>query len=179
VVSSAPVKLLWEAAQRLATRGLRVGLITNDQAPELVDTVFLSRSGCKVKEVNWSCLCRNFNGLIDVLSALRSETSADVLIAEAVGSCTDLSATIIQPLKARLPHDLEISPLSVLVDPLRLIDILNGGTSGLHPSAAYIFRKQIEEADVIVVNKADLLIPTGASDTYALRALGPDWHRIL
>ncbi len=37
--------LLWEAARRLGAAGQAVGLITNDQAPDLVDTAFLSRSG--------------------------------------------------------------------------------------------------------------------------------------
>ena len=34
--------LLWEAAKQLSSRGLKVGLITNDQAPDLVDTSLLS-----------------------------------------------------------------------------------------------------------------------------------------
>ena len=46
--------LLWEAAQRLAGRGRRVGLVTNDQAPELVDTAWLSRAGVRVAEVSGS-----------------------------------------------------------------------------------------------------------------------------
>ncbi len=49
------------------------------------------------------------------------------------------------------------SPSSVLIDPKRLESILNGGNSGLPPSAAYIIRKQLDEADIIVINKADLL----------------------
>ena len=149
--------LLWEAAQRLAKRGLRVGLITNDQAPALVDTAFLSRGGVNVAEVNGSCFCCNFQGLLDAMSKVRTAAEADVLIAEPVGSCTDLSATIVQPLKARFGRKLVISPLSVLADPMRLADILGGGTSGLHPSAAYIFRKQLEEADIAVISKTDLL----------------------
>lgn len=149
--------LLWEAAQKLAGRGLRVGLITNDQAPELVDTLLLSRGDFKVTEVDGSCFCCNFNGLIDSMSKVREEANADVLIAEPVGSCTDLSATIVQPLKDRFQLDLVIAPLSVMADPVRLADILDGGTAGLHPSAAYIFRKQIEEADIVVISKTDLL----------------------
>ncbi|VAW19688.1 Metal chaperone, involved in Zn homeostasis [hydrothermal vent metagenome] len=153
--------LLWEAAQRLARRGQRVGLITNDQAPELVDTAFLSRGDVKVAEVSGSCFCCNFQGLIDAMSNVSTEAGADVLIAEPVGSCTDLSATIVQPLKDLLGRELVVAPLSVLADPVRLTDILDGGTAGLHPSAAYIFRKQIEEADIIVVSKTDLLPLTG------------------
>jgi hypothetical protein len=34
--------------------------------------------------------------------------------------------------------------------PVSLADILDGGTAGLHPSAAYIFRKQIEEAEAVL-----------------------------
>ena len=46
--------LLWEAAKYLTDKGLNVGLITNDQAPELVDTVLLSQNGLKVAEVRVS-----------------------------------------------------------------------------------------------------------------------------
>jgi G3E family GTPase len=49
--------------------------------------------------------------------------------------------------------------LSVLADPIRLNDILNGETAGLHPSAAYIFRKQLEESDLILISKSDRVSP--------------------
>lgn len=50
-----------------------------------------------------------------------------------------------------------ISPLSVMADPARLTNILDGGNAGLHASAAYIFRKQLEESDIILINKTDTL----------------------
>jgi len=151
--------LLWEAARRITESGKRTELITNDQAPELVDTALLSRNDVKVAEVSGSCFCCNFNGLIEALKNVRDEANADVIIAEPVGSCTDLSATIIQPLKQNLRGELIVSPLSVLADPFRLNHILNGGTAGLHPSAAYIFRKQLEESDIILITKSDLISP--------------------
>ena len=86
-----------------------------------------------------------------------NERRDNMKIAEPVGSCTDLSATIMQPLKENFDDKLDISPLTVLVDPERLKAMLEGGTSGLHASAAYIVEKQLEEADIIVITKTDLL----------------------
>lgn len=154
-LGSGKTTLLWEAAQKLMQTGKRVGLITNDQAPELVDTAILSRNEVQVAEVNGSCFCCNFSGLIDATRKLKKEADADVIIAEPVGSCTDLSATIVQPLKENLRGELLISPLTVLADPTRLADVLNGGNAGLHPSAAYIFKKQLEESDLILISKSD------------------------
>jgi Ni2+-binding GTPase involved in maturation of urease and hydrogenase len=74
--------LLWEAAQRLMKQGLNVGLITNDQAPELVDSVLLSKHGLKVSEVSGSCFCCNFNGLTAAIQQLRTEAATDIIIAE-------------------------------------------------------------------------------------------------
>jgi len=134
-------------------------LITNDQASELVDTAFLEHTGTAVSEVSGSCFCCNFSGFTDAIAHLNEKKNIDVIIAEPVGSCTDLSATILQPLKQKFEKELSVAPLSVLIDPQRLSDILGGGTSGLHPSAVYILRKQLEEADTIVINKTDLLTP--------------------
>ena len=152
--------LLWEAAQRIMKGGKRIGLITNDQAPELVDTAMLLHNDVKVAEVSGSCFCCNFEGLIKAMKQVHEAAKADVIIAEPVGSCTDLSATILQPLKENMQGmkgELEVSPLSVMADPVRLADITDGGTAGLHASAAYIFRKQLEESDIILVSKADTL----------------------
>jgi G3E family GTPase len=149
--------LLWEAARRLTAKGLRVGLITNDQAPGLVDTVLLSQQGLTVAEVSGSCFCCNFNGLMDAIGKVNGQAVADVIMAEPVGSCTDLSATIMQPLKQNRKAPLSVAPLSVLADPSRLLPILDGKTAGLHADAAYIYRKQLEESDTILVTKTDTL----------------------
>ena len=149
--------LLWTAAKILVARGKRVGLITNDQAPDLVDTGLLSRQGLSVGEVAGSCFCCNFRGLLRAAGKLRNETRADVLLAEPVGSCTDLSGAILQPLKERFREEFIPTPLSVLADPERTSRVLDGKRCGMHRSTAYIIRKQFEEADRILINKIDLL----------------------
>ncbi|MGB2824941.1 MAG: MIP family channel protein [Phycisphaerae bacterium] len=160
--------LLWEAARRLIAKGGRVGLITNDQAPDLVDTGLLARRGLEVREVAGSCFCCNFHGLIHAARDLSNGVQADILIAEPVGSCTDLSATILQPLKDRFADEFVLCPLSVLADPARLTEAMTGEVAAMHPSAGYIFRKQLEEADVIVVNKVDLLDASVRGELQAL-----------
>jgi len=149
--------LLFEVATKLVKQGKRIGLITNDQAPELVDTTLLEHAVEIIKEVSGACVCCNFAGFTEAIFDLIKNHQAEVIIAEPVGSCTDLSATVLQPLKDHFGKDFVVAPLTVLVDPQRLSDILDGRDSGLHPSAVYIIEKQIEEADIIAISKADLL----------------------
>ena len=147
--------LIWRVAERLMAQGKGVGLITNDQAPELVDSELLRRQNLAVSEVAGSCFCCNFNGLTDAVKQVSK--GAEYVFAEPVGSCADLSATILQPLKKYWNTTLIVSPLTVLADPGRLASILRGEQAGLHEDAAYIYRKQLEEADIIVVTKSDTL----------------------
>ena len=53
--------------------------------------------------------------------------------------------------------------LTALVDPHRLEVALNAAPGDLHPDAAYIVRKQLEEADLVLVNKTEALTATETS----------------
>lgn len=170
--------LLGEVACKLSQMGRKVGLITNDQASELVDTVFLEHTDTAVSEVSGSCFCCNFQGFTDAIAYINEKKAMDVIIAEPVGSCTDLSATILQPLKEKFAESLSIAPLSVLVDPEQLADILDGRMSGLHMSAVYILRKQLEEADLIVINKTDLLSPEAVTTLKKRTAEEWPWAKV-
>ena len=161
-LGSGKTTLLAEAARQLAAEGQAVGLITNDQAPELVDTRLLSRVGQGVSEVAGSCFCCNFDGFVDAVKSLISR-GADMIIAEPVGSCTDLSATILNPIKHFHP-EWNLAPLTVLVDPHRLFEVLGKASSQVHPDALYIMKLQMEEADRILVNKSDTLAGTAKSE---------------
>jgi G3E family GTPase len=147
-----------KVAERLQKDGLRVGLITNDQSIGLVDTAMANARHLPVEEITGGCFCCKFNSLLDAARNLSTETRPDVFLAEPVGSCTDLKATVSYPLRQLYGANYSVAPLSVLVDPVRAMRIL-----GLMPGknfsekVSYIYLKQLEEADVIVINKADLL----------------------
>jgi Ni2+-binding GTPase involved in maturation of urease and hydrogenase len=162
--------LLSQAAKRFKRDGKRVGMITNDQAKELVDTGVLSGEGFEVQEVAGGCFCCRFRCFVSVADGIIQETDAEVLLAEPVGSCTDLSATVLQPLKEYYGQRYDVAPFTVLADPARLREALGdpGSAAGSFPSEVlYIFRKQLEEADVIAINKSDTL---SAGEAEQLRA---------
>src|SRR5256885_871381 len=85
--------LLLQSARRLTERGYRVGLVTNDQGKDLVDTTLLSQENFPVTEVAGSCFCCAFPDLLQALSQLQDAVQPDVVLAEPVGSCTDLVST--------------------------------------------------------------------------------------
>ncbi|MDY0170392.1 MAG: GTP-binding protein [Thermoguttaceae bacterium] len=151
--------LIQAATEKLAAQGKRVGIVTNDQAANLVDTATLARPGLPIQEVSGGCFCCHFDDLVGAMDRLVEADAPDVLIGEPVGSCTDLSATVLQPMKQLLADRYEAAPFSVLVDATRLQDALGKGDGHRFPkNVIYIYRKQLEEADVIVLNKADLLL---------------------
>ncbi len=163
--------LLARAAERLSARGLRVGLITNDQAANLVDTEVLRESGQDVKEVAGACFCCAFNKLLYACDNLINLHHPDVIIGEPVGSCTDLSATVLQPMKKYCADRFTLAPYSVLVDPDKLQESLESGeTSDIPQAVLYIYRKQLQEADLIVLNKVDRLSPAQLADILGVLA---------
>jgi G3E family GTPase len=147
-------------AKHLSAQGQRVGLITNDQAGGLVDTRVLRSQGFATEEIAGGCFCCRFNSLVQAAGNLTETTKPEVFIAEPVGSCTDLVATVTYPLRRLYGEDFSIAPLSVLVDPVRARRVLGLESGGSFSSkVTYIFEKQLEEADIIVISKQELLTP--------------------
>lgn len=166
--------LIQRFARYLDDRGTRVGLITNDQGAGLVDSAIGRSNHFPVEEISGGCFCCRFNSLIDAATSLTAANRPDVFLAEPVGSCTDLVATVSLPLQKIYGGDYRVAPLSVLVDPIRAGQIL-GIAEGrkFSENVLYIYRKQLEEAEFIVVNKLDLLDEEKRGDLVA--ALGREF----
>jgi len=160
----------------LRDRGLRVGLITNDQGQNLVDTTMLRSQGFATEEIPGGCFCCRFNSLVEAARKLTTEMRPDVFIAEPVGSCTDLVATVTYPLRRLYGDGFTVAPVSVLVDPVRALRVFGVEKGGsFSEKVIYIYNKQIEEADLIVISKCDAIDGTRLGvvrDTLAARFPG-------
>ena len=147
-------------AEYLDRKGRRVGLITNDQSVGLVDTTMVATRGFPVEEITGGCFCCRFTSLTDAADRLTRDARPDVFLAEPVGSCTDLRASVSYPLQRMYGDAFVVAPLSVLVDPIRALRVL-----GVEPGASfsgkvhYLYHKQLEEAAILVINKCDVVEP--------------------
>jgi G3E family GTPase len=145
-------------AARLTGQGVRVGLITNDQGRNLVDTAMLRSQGFATEEIPGGCFCCRFNSLVEAAHKLTEQSRPEVFIAEPVGSCTDLVATVTYPLRRLYGGDFTVAPVSVLVDPIRALRVFGLEKGGsFSEKVLYIYNKQLEEADLVVISKCDLL----------------------
>lgn len=145
-------------ARRLTDQGVRVGLITNDQGRNLVDTTMLRSQGFATEEIPGGCFCCRFNSLVDASLRLTQSMRPEVFVAEPVGSCTDLVATVTYPLRRLYGESFTVAPVSVLVDPIRALRVFGLEQGGsFSEKVLYIYLKQIEEADWVVISKCDLL----------------------
>jgi hypothetical protein len=143
--------LLLTAAQELERRGLRSAIILNDQGEALVDTNYTALHGIQSAEVTGGCFCCRFSDLVHAMDALHAH-APDVIFAEPVGSCTDISATILRPLREYSEH-YQLAPFTVLVDPARANILLRENAD---PNLSFLFRNQLQEADLVCFTKSDL-----------------------
>lgn len=140
----------------LVKQGYKVGLITNDQANDLVDTKMLKSRGFDTEEIAGGCFCCRFSSLTQAAENLTKSSEPDVFLAEPVGSCTDLVATVTYPLRRMYGEQYHLTPFSVLVDPVRasrIFGVIEG--KKFSEKVEYIYKKQLQEAHAIVINKSD------------------------
>lgn len=175
-----------KAIEHLKEVGLTAVYITNDQGQGLVDTALGRVNGVMVGEVIRGCFCCRFNELLETVMRLITEHRPNVVFAEAVGSCTDLIATVVRPLKRHYGERLDISPYTVMVDPCRFNELkgTKGSSTPMRTNhkggeIPYLFAKQIEEAQIVALNKIELLSPRQLTQVQEeLKCFAPEAHLV-
>lgn len=161
------------AAGLLLERGIKPGVVTNDQGQIQVDQAFLGRTAPAVS-VGGGCFCCRYDDLDARLAELDSAHHPELVFCESVGSCADLVATVLRPL-LELRHA-AVTGLTVFVDGRLLWRRRTGRPLPFNDDVIYIFDKQLEEASQVLVNKADLLSPAQRDELAA--AMSPNWQLV-
>lgn len=154
-LGSGKTTLMTNLARMYMKEGKSVAIITNDQGEVLVDTQYAKELGIQTSEVLKGCFCCKFPDFIDSARKLVDSVRPDIIMAEPVGSCTDLLATVVAPLKFRFPEEFNVAPLMILLDATRISD----GMEEEGSLGAYLRKHQVQEAEIIVLSKTDLVAP--------------------
>jgi Ni2+-binding GTPase involved in maturation of urease and hydrogenase len=141
----------------LSDKGITTSVITNDQGDYLVDSRFIQYSEIPFAEVTGGCFCCNYNQLDTQISNLKNKYNPSVIFAEFVGSCTDLVATVLKPLTTYRKVEDEQVTFSTVVDSQLFLAYIEGKELPFTLETRYIWEKQIEEAEVLIINKIDLI----------------------
>ena len=141
------------ASLELIKHHRKVGIITNDQGEQQVDSLFVQSLQIPTGQVQNGCFCCNYDQLNEHIDDLIVSYDPELIFAESVGSCTDLVATIAKPLAIYRP-EIEII-IVVFADASLLLALLQDRASFINEDVRYIYQKQLEDADMVVINKVD------------------------
>lgn len=145
--------LITNMAKSLIESGKKVAIIMNDQGTDLVDSQYSCNQGLDTCDVQGGCFCCRFPDFMHDAKGLIKKADPDIIIAEPVGSCTDLLATVIGPLKVVYADSFTVAPLIIVLDSSRAL------SEGLSSESlrGYLRHHQIEEAEYVILSKADLV----------------------
>ena len=147
-------------------RGQKTAVIVNEFGEVGVDGDILRGDNVDVVELNSGCLCCTLRGsLMLAVEELRRKSRVERVIVEATGVAQP--AELLDTLADSGAGQLEIGPLVTVVDAFKFPKLLT--------MLGDFYADQIENADVIIVNKVDLVEPAQLREvTRQLRALNPD-----
>ncbi|HSV42288.1 MAG TPA: GTP-binding protein [Methanomassiliicoccales archaeon] len=145
-------------AKRLKeTHGKSVAVITNDQGDALVDTEYMKNAGLDVREVLGGCFCSHFDEFVKSARSLVNMQRPDIIVAEPIGTSTNILSSVVLPLREMYPDEFEVAPLFIVLDGSRA-DMAwkkadNFGLGG----GKIIPAHQVHEAEVLLLSKSDLI----------------------
>lgn len=143
-----------QACKELIAAGKKLCVITNDQGINIVDSRLFGYMQVPQKQVGNGCFCCNYDELDNKLKELTDAYQPDIIFAESVGTCTDIVATVMKPL---IQFNAAQVSISTIADARLLYMMAIGHKQVFEDDVEYILYKQLEEAEIIVLNKTDLL----------------------
>lgn len=138
------------------TGGAKAWMISNDLGGKgLADYRYSAASGCAARELTGKCICYQTENLADTLRGL-FDGGAELVISDIPGFGVGALEHVYHTLRRDYPDAWELAPFTVITERRRLLQLMGAGGT-LPEEMDYILRAQLREADLIVLNKCDLL----------------------
>ena len=136
-----------------AHRG-KAAMISNDlgHGVNLADNRLARLCGCNASEMTEECICYQNENLADRLNAYYDD-GCELVISDIPGFGVGALEHVYHGLTEEFPGQFELAPFTVLVEP-DTVELLRSGAGG---DLRYLYDTQLVEADLIVLNKCDLL----------------------
>ena len=121
--------------------------------------------------VTGGCFCCNYTQLDSEIDLLKKKSDQSALLADYGGTCTNLISTLLKPLRDYKGAEIEVANFSTFIDAKFLLLHLRGLRVPLSLESKYSWDKHMEEAEILIINKIDLL---PADDLEDLKRLAKD-----
>lgn len=130
-------------------------MISNDLCGEgLADNTFAQLKQCNASELTGTCICYQTENLVERLNSLFA-AGAELVMSDIPGFGVGALDHVYHTLNNKYPGQFDLAPFTVLVEQETIRRLQDEPDADL----AYILNTQLREADLIVLNKADLLSP--------------------
>jgi G3E family GTPase len=147
-------------ANSVNARGGKAAILANDLgASNIVDADYTETTDILTTRITGNCICYQHENLVDKLNQLVAG-GAGVIFSDIPGCGIGALDNVYLQLEAREPGEFELMPFTCIVDPERL-RMLMPEAAGLNlpEEMRFLLDAQMAEADLIVLNKSDLLAP--------------------
>ena len=132
----------------------KAAMISNDLGQQsLADNKLANLAGCNASELTGECICYQTENLVERLDNLFDQDGCELVISDIPGFGVGALEHVYHTLHKKYPGRFRLAPFTVLVEP-ETVELLRTDRSG---DLAYILKTQLVEADLIVLNKCDLL----------------------
>ena len=145
-------------AKSINRRYGKAAILANDLgASNIVDADFTATTDILTTQISGNCICYQHENLVDKLNQLVSQ-GATVIMSDIPGCGIGALDHVYIQLEERRPGEFELMPFTCIVDPLRLRMIMpEAAELNLPPEMRFLLEAQMAEADLIVLNKIDLM----------------------